>query len=680
MFNLQAQIKQLKSLLLDPYLIGALLLALLAIILAYQFRYPFSIQVGGPIDGPLLSHIHAPQIEKPIPTQRIPMRWTTGDSELLLSDWGAGNPLELQVSLSRWQPDNGIADLTLEVNGQEFDKPQAAGQGRQDYKLPITDPQFLQSNNLSVKFLSDTFNPSKTIPGSKDDRNLGIELYSIKLTPLQEVSGQWRAVDGLVWAPFKLPPLRTSLAFIGSALALYLGMVLFKIPRRLAFGVVAIATIAAAIGLVWVRPYLTLFAVPFFELLVLSILIGLFARLIVPRLLAWGGIRPVAWELDLLALLFAFAFLVKIVFLLYPQTISFDLLYHAHRLQWVMEGTLFWSIPSGANEFGGKDVPYLPSYYLFLAPFARFVNGELLVKLSGILLDNVTIGFIYFLVKKYFDDGRAGLFAAWIYIVVPLSFIAISWGIYANIYGQFLTLLLVVALVEAFDRLTTPRGFMVIALLFTLTLLSHTSVFASIVPMFAIWAILLLALDRAWGKKPYWAFIGSILIASVIAFFAYYAHFVGLMTAGTSQIVDAASTEATRNLGDKGLTFLDLLQPARTEFIAVPLYIYAAMVAGFGWLIYQARRTPTRERFLLLTMLAAWFAALGILMYTRAEFGFSSRYVNFAMPAIALCAGAAFSWVYAHGLVGRGLALGAAAFLGAQGAYHWFVLVMYKYH
>ncbi len=659
------------------YLYAVLGLALLAILLAYQFRLPFAIDVGGPIDGPFLAGFHDPQVEKPA---RIHYRWTKGNGQIVLRDWGAGNPVELRVRLTRWNPTTQISDLTLYVNGIEFAEPAAAGQGWQEYVLPITGPQFLASDDLRVRFESDTFIPQKQIPGNPDPRVLGVQISSIRLLPLQNDNGEWRAVDGLVWSPFRLPPLDLTLYFIGSSLLVYLGLVIFKIPRRAALLFTALLALGAAAALVWVRPYLTLFADTFFLCLLASLAAGLLARALVPRFFAWGGLHATDLHINLLALLFALAFLLKLCMLLYPQTISFDLLYHIHRVQFVLNGKFFWSIESGKNEFGGQLVPYSPSFYIFLMPFANLTPLSLLVQLSGVLLDSVTIFFVYFLLAKYFDDARAGLFAAWIYILVPLAFIALSWGIYANIYGQFLTLLLVVALLEGLDRLNLPRIFIPIALLFALTLLSHLSVFASIVPLFAVWIGLLFVLGRMWRARPFWALMGSIAVASVIAFTVYYSEFVGLILSSTTQVVSANTDPSAAPVGDTGLSFWQLLQPARTEFIAVPLYVYAAALLGLAWLLYQAWRTPARGRFLLVTMLVAWFAAFALLIYLRSDFGFSSRYVNFAMPAIALCAGCAFSWVYARGLAGRALSLGLALVLAAQGLYHWYVLVMFKYH
>lgn len=679
----------------DRHFFAALVVAVLSVLLAYQFRLPFTVAVGGPIDRPLLYWVHDPQLDK---AAGIRYRWTTGGTDFYVRDWGAGNPIALRIRVTRFKPPNGISDLTLYLNGIELAEPDASGQGWQEYTIPITDDKYLASEDLDVRFESDTFIPKYEIPGNPDPRKLGIQISSVKLIPLQYRDNGWELVNGLVWRPTQLPPLDLALYFVASSLLIYSGITLFKIPRRAALAISLLFSIAAAVALVIARPYLTLFADTFPLLILASVFVGIAARAIVPRFFGWGGVQAPSWDINLLSLTFALAFLLKMAMLLYPQTISFDLLYHVHRLTGVMQGTLFWSIPSGKNEFGGQPVPYSPSYYVFLAPFTDIVPGQILVQLSGVLLDNVSIFFIYFLLYKYFTliesrgnpadaspletrfAGRAGLFASWIYVIAPLAFIAFSWGIYANIFGQFLTLVLVVALVVGFDTLTRPGTFLVIALLFSLTLLSHTSVFASVVPLFAVWAAFLFVLGRMWRARTFWALIASIVLASVAAFGVYYSEFVGLVAQGTEQIASAASDPVTRNVAGESSTLLQLLQPARTPYTAVPLYVYAATLAGFCLLLFLAWRAPTRGRFLLLTMLSAWFVAFFLLIVVRAEFGFSSRYVNFAMPAISLCAGGALAWLYARGGLGRAITLGLGVLLTAQGLYHWYILVMYQYH
>jgi hypothetical protein len=89
------------------YVYAALFIAFFAVFSAYQFRTPLSVNVGGPIDGPLLYNVYAPEIEAS--TTRF--RWTTDDSELLLRDWGSGNPVELQLLLNLAHPQGRSAEL-----------------------------------------------------------------------------------------------------------------------------------------------------------------------------------------------------------------------------------------------------------------------------------------------------------------------------------------------------------------------------------------------------------------------------------------------------------------------------------------------------------------------------------------------------------------------------------------
>lgn len=682
----------------DPYLYAVLLLSWIALFASYQFRLPFFIDIGGQIDRPLLVWVHDPQFD---PGLNLRYRWTTGGTEIVLPGWGRGSPVELRLRVTRWMPDNHISDLTVYVNGLPFAEPAASGQGWQEYSLPVTDPQFLASDDLRIKLETDTFVPKTDIPGATDPRRLGVQLDSVGLVPLEPAGGGWRAATGLAFSPFRLPPTEFTLSLVASALVLYLTLVAFRRPRAAAFVVSTGFSIAVAIGLVLARPYVALFGSTFFSILLGGVAAALVARWLAPRLFAWGGVRAPELDLDLLSLLFALAVVVKLSFLLYPQTISYDLLYHIHRLEDVLRGTLFWSIPSGKNEFGGQPVPYLPSYYLFLAPFAGTVPLRLLVQLSGVLLDSVTIFFLYYLAKKYLASRRAGLFAAWIYILVPLALIAISWGIYANLFGQFLTLVLAVVLVDQVDRMNRPRAWLVVTLLFALTFLSHTSVLVSVIPFFGLWVAFLFIAGRGWRSRPLWLLVGSILVAAAVAFAVYYSEFVGLVAQGTQQIAESAGEGATGSAAGEALTFWQLLQPARTEFTAVHPYLYACALAGLLLLSYRAWRARARGPFLVVALLVAWILAFFLLAWVRAEFGFSTRYVNFAMPAIALCAGAAWAWLWDAGdrLWSRGVprvdiggslvhlplytrlaVLALMLVLAGQGAYHWFVLAMFKYH
>jgi hypothetical protein len=665
---------RLKSFFTDWQLWLALLLAMFALWLAYQIRIPFALDIGGQTDRVLLSWVFDPVIDRATQTR---YRWTTGGTELDLRAWGAHNPVELEFRAARAHPQDRIAALTIFVNDVEVAALPKQSRAWETYTLPITDSRALANDDLQIRFASDTYVPRDELPESNDARRLGILLDTVILRPLVENENGWRAVNGFTIAPLKFPPPGLTLTFLGGVFILYAGMVVFAMPRPLPLLAAAGFAIAVSAALVLARPYVTLFATDMLLILGAGLAAGAIARWGARKMFRWGGSVVPNFDVNVLALLFAFAFVVKMAMLLYPHTISFDLLYHIHRLEDVMRGLLFWSIPSGKNEFGGQAVPYLPSFYLFLAPLAQWVPLRLLMQLSGAVLDSLTIFVLYFWSKRYFDAPRAGLFAAWIYIVIPLTFVALSWGIYANLNGQFLTVLLSVALVETVDRLNTPRAFVVVTLLLTLTVLSHTSVLVTLVPLLGIWIAAMFFVRRPRENIPLLLSVGS---ACVIAFALYYSQFVDLIAAGALRITDASLQQGSFNVSGESLTLFQLLQPARTEFTAVPLYVYAAALFGGAQLARLTWRAPSQKRVAFALLLAAWIAAFFIMLGIRAQFGFSARYVNFVMPALALCAGTAFAWVWERGILGQIAAFGASAVLAAQGLYHWYVLVFFKYH
>lgn len=665
---------RLKKFVLDAQLWLALLLAFVALWLAYQIRVPLALDIGGQTDRVLLSWVFDPVIDKPTQTR---YRWTTGGTELDLRAWGAHNPVELELRANRAHPHDRIAALTILVNDVEIATLPKQSRAWETYTLQITDPRALASDDLRIQFASDTYVPRDELPDSNDARRLGVMLDSVVLRPLVHTQSGWQAVNTFTLAPLQFPPLNFTLTFLGCVVLIYAGMSVFAMPRPLPLLASVGFAFAVSGALVLARPYITLFATEMLLVLGAGLLAGVIARWGARTMFRWGGIGVTDFDVNVLALLFAFAFVIKMAMLLYPQTISFDLLYHIHRLQDVMGGLVFWSIPSGKNEFGGQAVPYLPSFYLFLAPLAQFVPLRLLMQLSGAVLDSLTLFVLYFWAKRYFGAPRAGLFAAWIYIVVPLTFVALSWGIYANLNGQFWTLLLIVALIETVDRLTTPRAFVAVTLLLTLTILSHTSVFVTIAPLLGIWIVAMFFVRRPRENIP---LLLSVAGACVIAFALYYSQFVDLIAAGASSITDTSLEQGSFNVSGETLTIFQLLQPARTEFTASPLYIYAAALFGGALFARMTWRAPNQKRVAFALMLAAWFGAFLVMLIIRAQFGFSARYVNFVMPALALCAGMAFAWVWERGILGRIAAFGASALLAAQGLYHWYVLIFFKYH
>ena len=63
---------------------------------------------------------------------------------------------------------------------------------------------------------------------------------------------------------------------------------------------------------------------------------------------------------------------------------------------------------------------------------------------------------VYYLAKRAFGDGRAGLLAAGLLVTFPLAVLPFSWGITANVFGQFVGLAAIAIAVGCYERLTRP--------------------------------------------------------------------------------------------------------------------------------------------------------------------------------------------------------------------------------
>ena len=96
---------------------------------------------------------------------------------------------------------------------------------------------------------------------------------------------------------------------------------------------------------------------------------------------------------------------------LHPQTVVIDLIFHQHNLERVLGGRLLFTIAS--DEWGGRQTFYLPTPYIFMAPLQWLLNDELLtIRLFTVALDTLGVFLVYYLAKRAFGDGRAGLLAA----------------------------------------------------------------------------------------------------------------------------------------------------------------------------------------------------------------------------------------------------------------------------
>jgi hypothetical protein len=473
------------------------------------------------------------------------------------------------------------------------------------------------------------------------------------------------------------------LALTLAIIFLYLFALALGMPRRWST-LVGIATITTlGLLLAFARPYITIFAL---QLAIVVFVIGVFtmiAKGLAERAYRHTGLEVQPTELMALALLFAFALGVKFCGSVYPQTISSDITYHIHRLEYVAQGRLFWSNPS--DLFGNQLGPYAPTPYLVLLPLARpFPDWGVLIKLAMSTLDVSTIFLLFFLARRMSTNGTPGLFAGYLYAVMPMTFIAFSWGVFPNIFVQWLIVVWLTALVVNYNRLCKPGTLASITGLLALIFFSHAPSLFSIAILLAILCPLWLIMDmREHRIRRPLLFIACIIVAGLIALVLYYGTYLQLIIEGLTTIHQNLTSGANKQVVSLSpVDWIALAQPDRTPFTAVPLYVYVSALIG---LILLARRVPqffdlSMEHTRLWWLLLLWFAATVILAVMRGLIGFSTRYVIFVLPVICLSTGALLAFVYDKGWIGKLLALAFCALLTVQGLWLWYVLMMFYYH
>ncbi|MDQ2807759.1 MAG: hypothetical protein M3Z04_12755 [Chloroflexota bacterium] len=469
-----------------PYAVFAL--ALLILTLAYQVRPSYHL-APGKTDGAFWSHINDRETD---PNTQQTYRWTTAASTLLLPGVGRGDYL-LRLDLSGARPpgqpgpffwptymaDVSVASTSpvLPAHRTVLEYHLTADHVQTPTTSPLQSIDTMPDGNLRVTL--HTGNPFSP-PG--DPRTLGVVVYSVDVIP-----------EGSGWV---LPPLGTvlPLALAAALLALVLGLLGWGPAGVRAGGLVG--AVAVAGFLLGDRLFLT----PLAGLLPV-LLLGAGGLLLVlgplwRALYRAGGIAWPACEQRGLLGLFAATWLIRLAGQLHPQIAIIDLIFHQHRFQSVLDGQLLFQIQS--DEWGGRYTFYLPTPYVLMLPLQALLNDQLLtLRLFTVTLDSLSVFLVYYLAKRAFGDGRAGLLAAVLSVSFPIAILPFSWGITANLFGQFTGLAAITLLVGLYDRLTRPGPWLLLTVVLTLALLSHPG-------SVQLTGLTVGGLIVVWGRRAWW--------------------------------------------------------------------------------------------------------------------------------------------------------------------------------
>ncbi len=655
----------------DPLAWGLLLLALLLSSLAFQMRGPFALDAGRrPAEAYLIGFHEAES------SGQRSYRWTRDVAHIDVPGLGQV-PYRLDLTLAAPRPNSVAApNIRLLAGGRPLLET-VVEPSVQVYSVLVPTAN-LPAGNLELTLQSEVFTPSEvyTAAPTPDRRPLGVML------------------ERLVLAPVGRPVLPAPAVLLWTGLTVLLAVLLARRlgwSRWTALGAGAALALLLAALLAVGRPLLAP-ALPFLPLgLACSWVLLAFFQGGLRSLFARGGgaLAPTAERLLWTAVLLFFV--VRLAGVLHPAHETWDLCFHYHRLESVARGELLFTIESG--EWRGLTTLYLPTPYLLLAPFWALFGGRLVpLEVMSILLDTSAALLVVYIARRLLGCGPAAPLAAFLYPTMPQSYIIFSWGVVANILGQWLFLLLVALVVSPAGRLERWPRWLLAAGALLLAVLAHPGTVLLTAGLLGA-LVVTAGLDppRAWPRPAAgrWALAG--LAAVILSLGLYYSHFVPTMLDSLRQMGQGANVEQPTHGGflvrgpvlDAGLGLVavevgsraeavfaaarELAAEARAYYHTAPLVLALAALPGLVW----ERRALAARLLGLAFVVALLFAAVGLALNLYV------RYMYFLLPFVALGAGWWLARLGRRGWAGRAVGVLAGVFLLWTGLAFWVQHVLY---
>lgn len=334
---------------------------------------------------------------------------------------------------------------------------------------------------------------------STDPRQLGVQLDRLACDP----QGGW------AW-----PPRQTMTAAVASGAAF--GAVFGLLGTMPLAG---LASVLLGIAIAWLlQTGFAAFTTPYLDrILPLALWISL------PALaLSAATARKLSGPARFVLAFSAAVLFLKLAALLHPSKALVDALFHAHRLEWVMDGRYFFTQPMP----GGVQFPYAIALYVTALPFATLMPDHVaLLRIVVSVFEALAAAALYVAVARAWGDSMTAALAVVAYHVVPLPYLVIGNANLTYAFGHAVSVLAFAAVVALRVRRRSVGRAAALLIVTGVAFLSHVAVF----PLLAVAVIFtgaLYAVSRDPEIRPTgWPVIAVSLLAAAIAFGAYYAHF-----------------------------------------------------------------------------------------------------------------------------------------------------------
>jgi hypothetical protein len=485
------------------------------------------------------------------------------------------------------------------------------------------------------------------VPGSHDQRTLGVQVDWVALRPARRVLPPSQAVGAAAALG----------ASVGAGLALA-GLS----PAAAGAGLVFVSAAAAALmarGLGLYTAYATTMAtaaVWIGALLALGVLVASSLR---PRGLSSLARGAAAFS--------ACALLLKLGVVLHPGMPVGDAMFHAHRFHDVLAGNVYFTSVAPGNYL----FPYAPGLYVFSAPFAGLVTrgaaDMALLRLIVLAVDTVAALALFAVVVHRWRDRRAALGTVVLYHLIPLEFRVVTVGNLTNVFAQALA---VVALaMMASDRLGRRHLLWAggLAVVLAAAFMSHASTFPLLFLSAVLAGLLFLLRGQPDTRASARALLLSASVACVLAIVVYYAHFGETYRAEFARI-GGETAAAAPDAGGRGIA---------ARLATVPYYLqtyfgWPAMLLAIAGAWHLWRR-GARDGLTLVT--AAWALACFVFLVIGVLTPVDMRYYLAAIPALALAGGMGASWLSESGGAGRAMAIALLAWAAVVGLWSWWTVL-----
>lgn len=503
-----------------------------------------------------------------------------------------------------------------------------------------------------------TLNTDTFVPGRGDPRELGVFV------------DRWSCDPDAGFTP-RPPGSAIRTAAIAAAA---FGGVLAVIGAPVAVAAAGIVAIAGLQTLPVVRDLGSFSAFPLSIAWLATIIALLVCAVQVSLRLALG--RPIT-AAGRVALFATAAFLyLKLLALLHPSKFIVDAVFHAHRVEWVLEGTYFFTqlMPSGVR------FPYAIGLYVFTAPWTLFTSD--IVSLLRIVVSGAeALGalLLYRLIARCWGDRVVAATAAVLYALVPRTFEIVGNANMTNAFGQSAAL---AALVAA-TLWPLGRGrwaaWTSLTLLIAFALLCHISTFMLLGAILGVLVILYWFAGRPPLRSEAWAIATALVAAVALSTVLYYGHFgdafrsAARVRATPASSIGTAPAPATPSVPSKFMNAATF----SVESVGWPI-VLLAIPGVVAW-----RRRGWRDRLGLaiaaLTVTFGLFTLAVVVVpvgqsFNRYAVEFISRVTLATYPAIVIWAalGAAWAW-RARGLarIASLVAMAAALFVAARAWLNW---------